>query len=656
MSAQVVRNIGGRADEISTAVTQRVGEMTQLLDEKSNGLLSAISGKGSELAGEVGRITDQAVKAIEAKSFVFTQTMMENSEEIARLVNDASLTATSAITRSLGQLQEGAQGVSDTARLSITRTLEDVQTAHRTAIEESKQIATSTIADMLETHGMLRSDTTALFERLREANILLQEVLSGAHENMGSLERTMVTRVSEFVAAMNDLTLKSDASASVVQQQVGAFNATSARALQELGELAGNSTPTAARSPKRSSCLEKSNRRTEESVAGKRQAIEALMSTLDTRTDDFAQRLQRFSGLLDESLDAATSRAREIASVIAETSNTSVQTIEQQYELVRTTSEEERRRTSETLGALYEEAAGQAHGLLHQSAERFTEIMQGLKQMAGGHAAGAGNDARRTAPRHFRIAAGDRGKRRADAAGDRRSDRGAGRAQPHRRPPWPLVRQHRPDANRRGANPSRPTPTTRGRSRGRRRPAMSPARPGRSHRAAILPARRADRRRPPQGANGRNSNGGWLSDLLTRASRDDSPPIAPPAGRGDDRSRDNAESLESLAVDIARMIDHETAADLWERYKRGERGIFTRRLYTAQGQKAFDEIRRKYRADPEFRQTVEQYIHEFERLLDDVARGDRGMAGARNYLTSDTGKVYTMLAHAAGRFDQIRPV
>ena len=100
------------------------------------------------------------------------------------------------------------------------------------------------------------------------------------------------------------------------------------------------------------------------------------------------------------------------------------------------------------------------------------------------------------------------------------------------------------------------------------------------------------------------------------------------------------------------MIDHEAAADLWERYKRGERGLFTRRLYTAQGQKAFDEIRRKYRTDPEFRQTVEQYIHEFERLLDDVARGDRGAAVVRNYLTSDTGKVYTMLAHAAGRFDQ----
>ena len=59
---------------------------------------------------------------------------------------------------------------------------------------------------MLETHNMLRADTTALFERLREANILLQEVLSGSHENMSALENTLMLRVSEFVAAMNEVT------------------------------------------------------------------------------------------------------------------------------------------------------------------------------------------------------------------------------------------------------------------------------------------------------------------------------------------------------------------------------------------------------------------------------------------------------------------
>ena len=59
-----------------------------------------------------------------------------------------------------------------------------------------------------------------------------------------------------------------------------------------------------------------------------------------------------------------------------------MQVIEQQFELVRTTSEEERRRTSETFNAVYDEAAAQVHTMFTQSAERYAEIMQGMKQMA----------------------------------------------------------------------------------------------------------------------------------------------------------------------------------------------------------------------------------------------------------------------------------
>src|SRR5262249_46587228 len=158
---------------------------------------------------------------------------------------------------------------------------------------------------------------------------------------------------------------------------------------------------------------------------------------------------------------------------------------------------------------------------------------------------------------------------------------------------------------------------------------------------------------------------GWLSDLLTRASRDDevAPTRETPSARerprgapadggssGDDRvARHSIESLDSLAVDIARMIDHDAAAELWDRYKRGERNVFTRKLYTMQGQRAFEEIRRKYRGDREFQATVDRYIAEFERLLDEVSKDDRGQVVSRTYLTSETGKVYTMLAHAPGR-------
>ena len=99
------------------------------------------------------------------------------------------------------------------------------------------------------------------------------------------------------------------------------------------------------------------------------------------------------------------------------------------------------------------------------------------------------------------------------------------------------------------------------------------------------------------------------------------------------------------------MIDHDAAIDLWDRYRRGERNVFSRHLYTQQGQQTFDEIGRRYRADGEFRATVDRYTHEFERLLNEVSQEDRNGQMARSYLTSETGKVYTMLAHASGRFD-----
>ncbi len=62
-------------------------------------------------------------------------------------------------------------------------------------------------------------------------------------------------------------------------------------------------------------------------------------------------------------------------------------------------------------------------------------------------------------------------------------------------------------------------------------------------------------------------------------------------------------------------------------------------------------MRRRYRADADFRRAVDRYAEEFERTLQDVGREDRDGSIVRSYLTSDTGKVYTLLAHAADRFE-----
>jgi hypothetical protein len=149
---------------------------------------------------------------------------------------------------------------------------------------------------------------------------------------------------------------------------------------------------------------------------------------------------------------------------------------------------------------------------------------------------------------------------------------------------------------------------------------------------------------PPVSPANNDGRDGWLSDLLSRT---DGNGQQQPQQRG--RGQAPANPLESLSLDIGRLMDRNIAAEMWDRYQRGESKAFSKRLYTPAGQKAFDEVARKYRADRGFKQTVDRYIAEFERLLDEVARDERGPQALRAHLTSETGLVYTLLAHAAGR-------
>jgi hypothetical protein len=159
-----------------------------------------------------------------------------------------------------------------------------------------------------------------------------------------------------------------------------------------------------------------------------------------------------------------------------------------------------------------------------------------------------------------------------------------------------------------------------------------------------------------RGGEGGPAKGSWMTDLLDRASDDDArKPIARTASAakpaGARPALQTIESLNTLSMDIARAIDHDVSVELWDRYQRGERNVFTRRLYTIQGQKTFDEIRTKYESDREFKAAVDRYVDDFEKLMDEVSRNDRDNMMTQTYLTSDTGKVYTMLAHAAGRLN-----
>jgi hypothetical protein len=524
---------------------------------------------------------------------------------------------------------------------------------------------------------MLRADTTALFERLREANIMLQEVLTGSHANMSALENTLMLRVSDFVTAMTEITAATGTVTTRVETNVADFRDVTARVVADLGQLAGQFDVHGRELASAAERIERSNQRADEGVGQRRAALEALVATLDARTEDIDQRLTRFSGLLDESLDAAAARAREIArvvsestaegsraigeqaerarasaegivQVVAESGAKSAQIIGEQYERIRAQADDERRRTAEAMRSIYDRSTAETHAMFSDASERFTETVQDMKRMAAEmqHELEATRE-------ELRRGTLELPQETAESTAQMRRvivDQIEALAELNR-----IVARH--GRNLDAVEPRRPQrEDVAVVAAGSREPLPRPA-PPRADVGNFAPAARRNEPPPPAPPGAAASrNTGWLSEVLSRASReaDDSEretARGPQRGPEERSPRHSIESLDSLSVDIARMIDHDAAADLWDRYKRGERNVFTRRLYTLQGQQAFDEIRKKYRSDREFKMAVDRYIGEFEQLLDEAARGDRGQLVARTYLTSETGKVYTMLAHAAGRFD-----
>ena len=86
---------------------------------------------------------------------------------------------------------------------------------------------------------------------------------------------------------------------------------------------------------------------------------------------------------MDDSLESAAGRAREIGRLIAESSAEGARSINEQFETVRSAAEAERERTAESLQQIYVQAMGDTNAMFRNSHDRFTEVVQGIRQMAG---------------------------------------------------------------------------------------------------------------------------------------------------------------------------------------------------------------------------------------------------------------------------------
>ena len=127
--------------------------------------------------------------------------------------------------------------------------------------------------------------------------------------------------------------------------------------------------------------------------------------------------------------------------------------------------------------------------------------------------------------------------------------------------------------------------------------------------------------------------------------------------KADEVTRDNfgrrasllVEALNSTAIDVAKILSNEVTDSAWAAYLKGDRGVFTRRAVRLLDAGESKAVLTYYESDPEFREQVGRYIHDFEAMLRNVLSTRDGQQIAVTLLSSDMGKLYVALAQAIER-------
>ena len=112
------------------------------------------------------------------------------------------------------------------------------------------------------------------------------------------------------------------------------------------------------------------------------------------------------------------------------------------------------------------------------------------------------------------------------------------------------------------------------------------------------------------------------------------------------------ESLNSAAIDVAKILSNEVTDTAWQNYLKGDRGVFTRRAVRLLNNQEVRVIARHYDEDSEFRAQVNRYIHDFEAMMRVLLSTRDGHVVSVTLLSSDVGKLYVALAQAIERLRQ----
>jgi hypothetical protein len=637
-----------RAEQITTLVGQGSAILDKTLKERTETLATTL-GHGAAtldktlkerialLATSIGQGTEALDRTLQGHGEAFNAALTHQATLLGQSLKDRTDAFAAAISQGAISLDRTLADRSEAFTNSLAQRSKAVELAigeHTAAMD--RQLADRTQQVTTSLTERLQSIDNAFGQRAGEIDRVLAEHARAVEATFGR----QASHLNELLAS-NSVMIKQTAdqvgeqskeAIGVLTAQTQALRDVSSGLLEQIHNLTqrfenqGQAILTAARA------LDSSNTKIDSILESRHQAIIGLLHAVNTKGADLDNMMRSYAGMVENALTNAESRAKQVGSALARDTAGQAQQALSQIERLR---EEAQAHTARAVGDLkssFETVITQIGRQLEQMRGQFDTASRGMRDAAQKTATDL-DSLRQEMQRRMEGLPQQTAQATAairKALADQLKEIEAITPVLTR----PQIQSSSPEAYRQPQLPPRKDPA----------PEFDTSQaPQFDVRGRATGGGAVERRGPagyPQGQSDRRREG-WSE---TNADAPGYPPQRP------DPYAPRGGQSQGLRLDeIARAIDHRTAAEVWQRFRAGERGVLGRHLYSLDGQATFDEISRRYDRDQDFRATVDRYIGDFERLLNEAEQNDPEGRMLQNYMTSETGRVYLLLGHASGR-------
>jgi hypothetical protein len=584
-----------RTEALTVAIGEGAGALDKALKDRTGYFNAMIDEKAALMDRQLHDRTAQFLTAINHGAVALDRTLAERAETF---------------TNSLFQRVKSLENAIGQQTATLDRTMTERAQAVIVALAERLQAIDSTFNQRTaETDRMLGEHARATAETFGKQTAQLNQVLAN---NSAIIQQTA-----------NQVGAQSREAVSVLTSQTQTLREVSRGLLEQIHGLTqrfenqGQAILTAAKA------LDSSNTKIDSILEGRHQSIISLLHTVNTKAQDLDNMMRSYAGMVENAMSQAEARAKQVGTALARDTSGQAQAALAQIERLREEAQAHTARAVNDLKGSFETVITQIGRQLEQMRGQFDNTSRGMREAAQQTASDLESLRQEM-------------QRRMEALPEHTAQATAAIRKA-------LSEQLReieaitPVLNR--PAPSAPEPY---------RQAQAPAQP-----FPQFDARGRQMAQPEGGDIGRVAGG--LAQQLAGASYPPRPAAQPGATWSPSQglapsAAPPAQGGGQLRLDeIARAVDYRTATEIWQRFRSGERGVLGRHIYNPDGQATFDEIARRYGQENEFRVTVDRYIADFERLLGEAETRDPAGSMLQNYLTSESGRVYLLLAHASGR-------